>query len=178
MFCPKCGQQNPDNGRFCRNCGKDLGNVSSTLDTVTATLPKKAKKDREPTIDGAMRPIFTGIAFIIVAIILTVTNVAGGKFWGFWLLIPGFGTLGSGIAAYLKYRRLQEEKNFKALDPIPDVTFAPRELPLASNNYIPNSTESYKTGDLVPPSVTDSTTRHLDINKEGQTMTLPKEKEL
>jgi hypothetical protein len=32
----------------------------------------------------------------------------------------------------------------------------------------------YKTGDLVPPSVTDATTRHLEIDSEGQTMALPK----
>jgi len=32
----------------------------------------------------------------------------------------------------------------------------------------------YKTGDLVPPSVTDNTTRHLEMDSEGQTMTLPK----
>ncbi|MEO6587821.1 MAG: hypothetical protein ABIP06_00715, partial [Pyrinomonadaceae bacterium] len=33
----------------------------------------------------------------------------------------------------------------------------------------------YDTGDLqIPPSVTDHTTRHLEIDKEGKTMTLPK----
>ena len=32
----------------------------------------------------------------------------------------------------------------------------------------------FKTGDLVPPSVTDTTTRHLEVNSEGETMTLPK----
>ncbi|MGI8670151.1 MAG: zinc-ribbon domain-containing protein, partial [Aridibacter sp.] len=23
MFCPKCGTQNPENGKFCRKCGTD-----------------------------------------------------------------------------------------------------------------------------------------------------------
>jgi hypothetical protein len=32
----------------------------------------------------------------------------------------------------------------------------------------------FKTGDLVPPSVTDNTTRHLEMDSEGQTMALPK----
>jgi hypothetical protein len=33
----------------------------------------------------------------------------------------------------------------------------------------------YDTGELAaPPSVTESTTRHLEINSEGETMTLPK----
>ena len=31
MFCPKCGIQNPDAGKFCRSCGTDLGNVSDAL---------------------------------------------------------------------------------------------------------------------------------------------------
>ena len=37
MFCPKCGQQNPEKGKFCRGCGTDLGNVSQAL---TGNLPQ------------------------------------------------------------------------------------------------------------------------------------------
>ncbi|MFN2501427.1 MAG: zinc-ribbon domain-containing protein, partial [Pyrinomonadaceae bacterium] len=29
MFCPKCGSQNPETGKFCRSCGTDVGGVSS-----------------------------------------------------------------------------------------------------------------------------------------------------
>jgi hypothetical protein len=44
--------------------------------------------------------------------------------------------------------------------------------PQQTNSVSPES--RYQTGDLVPPSVTDSTTRRLEVNSEGETMTLPK----
>ena len=45
MFCPKCGTQNPETGRFCRSCGTDLGNVSQAL---TGQLqPAHAMVDRK-----------------------------------------------------------------------------------------------------------------------------------
>ncbi len=31
MFCPKCGTQNPESGKFCRKCGTDLSPVSDAL---------------------------------------------------------------------------------------------------------------------------------------------------
>jgi len=46
-------------------------------------------------------------------------------------------------------------------------------LPPTQTEYI--SPESrYKTGDLVPPSVVENTTRLLEIDKDGETETLPK----
>ncbi len=31
MFCPKCGIQNPETGKFCRQCGTDLSPVADAL---------------------------------------------------------------------------------------------------------------------------------------------------
>ena len=51
----------------------------------------------------------------------------------------------------------------------------PQNYPLPPNQTEYVQPESrYKTGDLIPASVTDGTTRHLEINSEGETMTLPK----
>ena len=48
-----------------------------------------------------------------------------------------------------------------------------REIATSPEDYVsPGSV--YNTGDLVPPSVTDNTTRHLEIDKDGETMTLRK----
>ena len=47
-------------------------------------------------------------------------------------------------------------------------------LPPPQAEFVPAPESRYKTGDLVPPSVTEATTRHLDLDSEGQTMTLPK----
>ena len=44
----------------------------------------------------------------------------------------------------------------------------------SSNRYAEPLKSIYDTGELVPPSsVTENTTRHLEINNEGETMTLP-----
>ena len=31
MFCPKCGIENPDNGKFCRKCGVNISVVSEVM---------------------------------------------------------------------------------------------------------------------------------------------------
>jgi hypothetical protein len=46
-------------------------------------------------------------------------------------------------------------------------------LPPTQTTYVEPESR-FKTGDLVPPSVTDNTTRQLEMDSEGQTMALPK----
>src|SRR5438045_2566389 len=103
MFCPKCGTQNPETGRFCRSCGSDLGGISGAL-----TPPARHvldRKGRPISWESVIPKMGTGIAFIVIAFILGVTHM--GADWWFWLLIPGFGSLGSGIAQLLQ---MQEAK--------------------------------------------------------------------
>ena len=114
--------------------------------------------------------MFSGLAFIAVAIAIAFTI---GRSWWFWLLIPAFTSLGAGIAQYIQIKNSGNS----------GVTFAPRptEISAPQNQALPPqqtqwaAPESrYKTGDLVPASVTDNTTRHLEMDTEGKTMTLPK----
>ena len=52
---------------------------------------------------------------------------------------------------------------------------AGQTLPESTEEYIKPKQSIYDTGDLVaPPSVTEDTTRHLEMDSEGKTMTLPK----
>ncbi len=178
MFCPKCGTQNPETGRFCRNCGADLGNVSEAL---SGNLHKNQnfidKKGKPVNYEQAIVKIFTGLAFLIVAAVLGITGVAGGQFWWFWMLIPAFGSLGSGVAQYVHLKKLEQQQNVLFTPPniqnVISSTPPNAALPPNQTEYIaPDS--RYKTGDLVPPSVAEGTTRHLEINHEGETMTLPK----
>ena len=176
MFCPKCGTQNPETGKFCRSCGTDLGNVSAALTTPSAVRPIAVvdRKGRPISLEGAITKGFMGIAFLLVAVALAFSGRGGG--WWFWMLIPAFSMLGAGLAQYLQLKKAEAAR--------PVIMPAPNENVLLSqpqNNALPPtqteyvSPESrYKTGDLVPPSVTEGTTRHLDINSEGETMTLPK----
>ncbi len=177
MFCPKCGQQNPETGKYCRSCGTDLGNVSSALSGVVPQ-PKALldRKGKPISYEGAVTKFFTGFAFIIIACILGYTGAAGGQNWWYWMLIPGFGSLGSGIAQLLQIRRAESGRPIyspvesqPAFQPYQN----PASLPQPQTQFV--SPESrYKTGDLVPPSVTDNTTRHLDLDSEKGTMALPK----
>ena len=176
MFCPKCGVQNPETGKFCRSCGTDLGNVT---DALSGKLRKSQnlvdRKGKPVSYEGAVTKIFTGVAFLIVSIILAITGVAGAKVWWFWMLIPAFGSLGAGVAQYIQLKK-QEGDNYPIVLPDDREILTSNQnaaLPPLQTEYV--SPESrYKTGDLAPPSVTDGTTKLLELDSEGKTMALPK----
>jgi hypothetical protein len=189
MFCPKCGYSNPDDGRFCRSCGTAIGGVSTTLSQTKKGKPAPllaCNDGDDESFEGAITKIFTGVAFLIVAVVLAVTGIAGGKYWWFWMLIPAFGSLGAGVAQWLKVRRAEALRQNLRQQPVevpdslaaaPAARLAVGEAPSPASDFAARPAESrYKTGDLVPPSVTDATTRHLDAtsDSEGKTMTLPK----
>lgn len=186
MFCPKCGTENPNNGKFCRSCGTDIGIVSKALtgklsvtnefDYALAELKEKDKRHKNPDdlFAEGIKEFFGGAAFVAVALILASTGIIGGKFWWFWLLIPAGFMIGSGIANTWKAKRMS--KRIESNTNQPNFLSQPSHntaLPRQNTAYIAPESR-YKTGDLVPSSVTDGTTRHLEINSEGETMTLPK----
>jgi hypothetical protein len=171
MFCPKCGGSNPDNGKFCRSCGQDLSPVSLALKAKGLQDGLSCKNGKAMSLEGSMSKLFMGFAFLVVAVILGVTGM--GRSWWFWMLIPAFLMIGTGMARYMQLRRVETTQlgpsgvsvnSFESpsINALPD-----RKMEVAS---IPSR---YQTGDLVPSSVTESTTRHLEIDSEGQTMTLP-----
>ena len=171
MFCPKCGGQNPETGKFCRNCGTDLSNVSQALTgNRPSARPLLDHKGRPVSWERAITKLFSGLAFIVVAIALGFSREGNG--WWYWMLIPGFMGLGAGIAQFVQLRKAEKQ----------GVVYARSDtLPPSQNNALPppqtewvKPESRYKTGDLVPPSVTENTTRHLEIDNEGQTMALPK----
>lgn len=191
MFCPKCGTQNPENGKFCRSCGTDLSPVSEALAAgktkgwgmIEPVQPMQVldRRGRPATLENALVKIFMGLAFLIVSIFLALTGRASQ--WWFWMLIPAFGMLGSGIALYLQIKK-SDQRSLPAVSEKDGTTktFAPvssESLPPAQTEYIAPSVATggrYETGDLVPSSVVEGTTRHLEINQEGETMTLPQKK--
>lgn len=196
MFCPKCGVKNAEAGKFCRSCGTDLSPVSDALSgkssgktpefgmMIQPIQPLQPvnllnKKGKTVNLESMLSTLFTGFAFLIISIILGVTGMAGGRNWWFWLLIPAFAMLGTGIAQYIQY--IQLKKYGQKLIPNSDQTEIPKSFNQTQNaNLPPMQTEyiapdsRYNTGDLVPPSVAEGTTRHLEMNSEGETMTLPK----
>lgn len=181
MFCPKCGTQNPEAGVFCRACGTRLSNATAPLaGAQTAQVQQVVGRRGKPiSYESAIAKIFTGLAFIIISCILGYTQ-AGGRGWWFWLLIPGFGSLGRGVAQWIQIKNggrgafvdsgMRPEDHDRSVSASSEPTLPPAQQQWAS------AESRYKTGDLVPPSVTETTTRHLDLDKEGQTMTLPSDR--
>ncbi|MFN2514064.1 MAG: zinc ribbon domain-containing protein, partial [Pyrinomonadaceae bacterium] len=117
MFCPKCATQNLDGASFCRSCG---ANISLIPQALTGQIPQPAspqdellveegcapggRRRRELTLEVAFKNMFIGIAFFIIAIALSRTIGAG---WWFWMLIPAFSLVGTGIGQYIRVKDRQ-----------------------------------------------------------------------
>jgi hypothetical protein len=187
MFCPKCGTQNPETGRFCRSCGADLGNVSAAL---AGNLPadaayKAERKGRSHSNDPdelwslAIKDFIMGFGFLVVAIILFVTNVAGGYAWWWAMLFPAFSLIAVGASRMAKVSRMEKKKQSGEISAAQTQQFMPDQpnaaLPPTQTDYVRPQKSVYDTGELaVPPSVTEDTTRHLQMDSEGETRALPK----
>jgi hypothetical protein len=99
-----------------------------------------------------------------------------GRGWWFWMLIPALMFIGGGIAQFIQVRSTSKVNGgFSSIDQNAISGAMPNaaSLPPARTNFVAPESR-YRTGDLVPPSVTDGTTRHLEMNAEGETMALPK----
>jgi hypothetical protein len=152
MFCPKCATQNLDGQSFCRSCG---ANISLVPQAMTGKITKaseepveegKRKRRGQVTLEQAFRNVFVGVAFLLVAIALSRSGM--GRGWWFWMLLPAFWKMGTGIAQYLRVREAQQASSL-------DMPPAPR----------PISEHSRRSDELRPPvaSVTEGTTRHLGV---------------
>src|SRR4051812_34802607 len=108
MYCPKCGSQTPEDGKFCRSCGSDVSLVPLAL---TGQLPPSAPSatSASAAVDGAkhlsaaISNSITGVGFVVVAFSVLLFAPAG-RLWWFWMLIPAFSLLASGLAALVRYR--------------------------------------------------------------------------
>jgi len=157
MFCPKCATQNLDGASFCRGCGANISLVPQALSGQMVQPPsldeveesggrkRKGQRAREASLDHAFKNIFMGFAFLIIAIALSRTI---GQGWWFWMLLPAFSMMGTGLAQYIRVR--EREKRAALMPPpvahtFPEQTRTPGELraPVAS--------------------VTEGTTRHLGV---------------
>ncbi len=191
MFCPKCGQQNPETGKFCRSCGTDLSNVTDALGGKSGGFgmmeplqplqfgspkgDKSRKTDPHEVYGDGVKSIISGVGFLIVSMVLLFTNVANGSRWWWAMLFPASTFLAKGISDYLKSRKMEQSRmSFTSQNQSTLNQHRPnRSLPPQQTQWTAPDPR-YKTGDLVPPSVTDNTTRHLEMDSEGKTITLPK----
>lgn len=174
MFCPNCAAHNLEDAKFCRACGADISLVPQVMSgrmveqrasADTGRMRARTARERQPpTMDHAIRRIFTGIAFLLIAL-ASLRGVLGVGRWGLWMLIPALALLGEGVGAYWRVRHLQQQQQ-------PPRGIAPSSSG-APDSAIPpppraGAFPSLRTGELVvpPPSVTEGTTRHLGLPVE------------
>jgi len=159
MFCPKCASQNLDGASFCRTCG---ANISLVPQALTGQLPEPVEEDdgrrrrrgksgRGLSLEHACKNIFMGIAFLIISIALSRSAMGIG--WWFWMLIPAFSMMGTGIAQFVRVKEEQKKRMAAGVPMQSAFPAAHRVNPLPPRN----------TGELMspPPSITEGTTRHL-----------------
>ena len=161
MFCPKCATQNAEGASFCRGCGANISLIPQAMTGQPLQAPAPTPevleeacstrgKRKELTLDTAFKNMFIGVAFLIIAIALSRTIGAG---WWFWMLIPAFSLLGTGIAQCIRVRERDQRRAFAA----PQMQ---QVLPRYEPPVLPRRAD-----DLMPPvaSVTEGTTRHLGV---------------
>jgi hypothetical protein len=162
MFCPKCAAQNLDGASFCRVCGANISLIPQALSGQLPQAPEaeeiesrgcstRRRGRREPSLDHAFKNVFMGIAFLLVSMALAFSRMGTG--WWFWMLIPAFSMMGTGVAQYIRLK--EREKRSFLPGAMPQSAFAPRRQV--------DSFPTRATGELVSPpaSVTEGTTRQL-----------------
>ena len=106
MFCPKCGTQNPETGKFCRSCGTDLGNVSQAL---TGQL-----QPARPMVDRKGKPVSLGSRDrqdVYGTCLYSRSVCPRNKRRRARLVVlapdPGFTSLGAGVAQLVQLRKAE-----------------------------------------------------------------------
>ena len=152
MFCPKCATNNLDGASFCRSCGANISLVPQALTGQMSQPPVteaeggcRTRRGRELTLEQPFKNFFLGIAFVIISIVLARTI---GQGWWFWMLIPAFSLMATGLAQFI---RLQEHAKRASLAPPP-----------LGRSFVdpPRPVEQLRTP---VASVTEGTTRHLGV---------------
>jgi hypothetical protein len=175
MFCPKCGTENTETASFCRGCGS---NISLVPQALTGTLPapetrdarrlsrgerrelmkerrRERKRSKPPSVEGAVVPFFGGIGFILVAFAI-MFFMPGGAEWGFWMFIPAFFMIGSGVSEYMRWK--QSEKSPSQFPAYTPPAAVPPARARATEIQPPRPTSEI----YAPGSVTEGTTKLLD----------------
>ncbi|MFN2512173.1 MAG: zinc ribbon domain-containing protein [Pyrinomonadaceae bacterium] len=162
MFCPQCAAQNLDGASYCRVCG---ANISLVPQALTGQLPsaeeealsrsdqRTLKRHGRASLDNAFRNAFMGVAFLLISMALAFSPM--GRAWWFWMLIPAFSLMGTGVAQYIRIKEEQKRAMMgERVQPFQPAMQSPPRV---------NSFPRRNTGELVPtpPSVTEGTTRHL-----------------
>lgn len=74
MYCQKCGNQMPDNARFCSKCGTQTGVHAAPIQTASAA-PRKEKK----AVPAKAIGVAAVAVVVILAAVLIIPMLGGGS---------------------------------------------------------------------------------------------------
>ncbi|MFN2491585.1 MAG: hypothetical protein ABR501_01705 [Pyrinomonadaceae bacterium] len=126
---------------------------------------RSRRRDRDkPSLERAFKNVFMGIAFLLVAIALAFSRMGGS--WWFWMLIPAFSMMATGLAQYVRVRESERRVS------VGEAARPPQFRPSSAEAF-----PSRNTGELIapPPSVTEGTTRHLGAETPTKHLETPSE---
>lgn len=177
MFCPKCGVENPDDGKFCRGCGSNLSNVLAALDESFPEGYNAAHDDATELHSTGVRNTILGAGFLVTSVFLFA--MPGDTIYWLLTMIPAFCLIASGVRRILKAEAVKKKplrNTVSSQQAALSAVSSKKELPPTQTDYVKPAKSIYKTDDLSrePASVTEPTTRHLEMDAESETMTLPK----
>jgi hypothetical protein len=178
MHCPRCGQQQvSEDIKFCSRCGFPLGLVSEVL-AHGGFLPQLADLNSKKWLTRNFGLKIAVVWFLFLCFLLlplaAITGAPGN-------IIPGLAIIGFCGALLMMFVSLlflpKEEKYFQSQNELPNEAAAaqylsgrqaqtalPPQMSQPVSDYAPPSAGSWKapeTGELVPRSVTEGTTRLL-----------------
>ncbi len=168
MYCPKCGTENSNDGKFCRSCGANLIGVLAVVD---GNLPENIaipENNKIAEIYGTgIRNLILGFGFFLTTVF--VKSMPGDTYFWLLFLIPAFSLLASGISRIVKAEELKKSRKATPFQiPALPVNQLNKALPPNQPDYIKSQKSIYDTEELVekPASVTENTTKLLQTEDE------------
>jgi hypothetical protein len=111
MYCSSCGIENDETISFCRRCGTRTAREQGlTINQGVQSLVRSKSKDPDELTSNGIGSIFMGDGFLMVAVLLSVTDSAVSSLLWLALLIPAFCFFGKGFADLLHARQIQRQQ--------------------------------------------------------------------
>lgn len=177
MFCPRCGQEQISNEtRFCSRCGFLLTGVVDLIanDGNTALTASNSAKGDTPRKRGIKQGVFFLLLTFLIVPLITILTI--------WLRAEPFAVVIASIIFFVGgLLRIAYAMLFESNDPAEktieqsvyqsaqnllnkkaDTNALPAQQSIPAENYVPPKFGNWRdTNDLVPGTVTDSTTKLL-----------------